>query len=395
MTFKIRRYTPPALLCAAFLPLCLALGSCVTGSGHRDSMADKLEEGRALYFRQKFDMAASVFTDIIRSIDSPEQPESTARAYRFRGECRQKAQQYGEACGDFEAAVKLAKGCSGEFIDKQAFVFECGMKIGDSYLYRACYRKADQQFNALLKTNPSAEHRDCLLFRRYICAVNLKRNDPEQLLRQIQNRSSFDEIALRKEFLGNSAPTALFKPKHGNGSFESGSFPGMLVYNRSRWNARPTWSNISLMTEITKITVHHTGEVFEGVGFQENANRILAYQTTHQNDNDWADIGYHFLIDRAGRIWEGRPLKYQGAHAGNPQLNRGNIGISVIGNYNEQSVTTAQQRTLTGFIRILCSVYGLSPSKQVVTHREIRPGGTECPGSRLQSFVDRFRRAYR
>ena len=49
------------------------------------------------------------------------------------------------------------------------------------------------------------------------------------------------------------------------------------------------------------------------------------------NDRGWCDIGYHFVIDRDGKIYEARSLDQRGAHVGTH--NTGNIGISLIGCY--------------------------------------------------------------
>jgi hypothetical protein len=42
------------------------------------------------------------------------------------------------------------------------------------------------------------------------------------------------------------------------------------------------------------------------------------------------DIGYHYIVDRSGAIWQGRRIRYQGAHA-RGSANNGNIGIVLLG----------------------------------------------------------------
>jgi N-acetyl-anhydromuramyl-L-alanine amidase AmpD len=108
----------------------------------------------------------------------------------------------------------------------------------------------------------------------------------------------------------------------------------------------------------------------------------------------YADIGYHFLIDPAGRIWEGRAISRQGAHAGDDVSNRGNVGICLIGDFSgDERPSAAQMASLRSLVEFHLDRAGLDPSS-LVTHREIRPahmGITECPGNRLQALVERMR----
>jgi len=60
----------------------------------------------------------------------------------------------------------------------------------------------------------------------------------------------------------------------------------------------------------------------------------------HVNGRGWSDVGYQFLIDRFGRIWEGRAggvdKAVLGAQAGG--YNSGSFGASVMGDYTSAAV---------------------------------------------------------
>jgi hypothetical protein len=164
------------------------------------------------------------------------------------------------------------------------------------------------------------------------------------------------------------------------------------IIPRTYWGARPVLiSRIDPMGKITRLTVHHTGgPTFWGHSASETAYEIRKIQRVHQNEKHWADIGYHFIIDRVGRTWQGRPLSYQGAHA-HGVANRGNIGIVVLGNYMQQEMNIDQIRTLRTLVARLCDEYGI-PANRIYTHGEIRGGTTDCPGPAVTRVVQALRR---
>ena len=143
------------------------------------------------------------------------------------------------------------------------------------------------------------------------------------------------------------------------------------------------------MGKSTRITIHHTADPFYSRSRHETAAEIQRIQRFHQQERRWADIGYHYVVDRAGRIWQGRDARYQGAHAGGV-ANQGNIGIVVLGNYLEQGMTAVQRRRLTDLVERLAAYLHIRPS-QVYTHGEIAHGKTDCPGPALTRCVYQIR----
>ena len=147
------------------------------------------------------------------------------------------------------------------------------------------------------------------------------------------------------------------------------------------------------MGPITTITVHHTaGPCFWETSTAATATLIRNIQKFHQNERRWADIGYHYVIDRVGNIWQGRSLQYQGAHAGG-SLNEGNIGGAVLGNFCVQKPTAAQYSSLALLVETLCMHLRLSPGR-VFTHAEIADTAnltTRCPGPALTRCVQAIR----
>ena len=80
-------------------------------------------------------------------------------------------------------------------------------------------------------------------------------------------------------------------------------------------------------------------------------------------------------------------MRYQGAHAGNNSLNRGNIGVALMGNFDKNRPSSKQLRSLQLLLGALCSRYKISPDS-IAGHQELRE--TNCPGRHLQSALNRM-----
>lgn len=141
--------------------------------------------------------------------------------------------------------------------------------------------------------------------------------------------------------------------------------------------------DINPMNGVTRITVHHDGmNVFTSTGEQAAAGRIEQIRVSHVNGRGWADIGYHYIIDPAGRVWTGRAVIYQGAHV--QDQNEHNLGIMCLGNFNQQKPSPQQLAALDSFLAAQMRQYRV-PLGRVYTHREI--GQSECPGRSMQSHM--------
>jgi hypothetical protein len=148
------------------------------------------------------------------------------------------------------------------------------------------------------------------------------------------------------------------------------------------------------MEAIDKITIHHTGgDACWDTSPLDVASLIRKIQRYHQGELQWADIGYHYIIDHSGTIWQGRPLRYQGAHAQGAK-NRGNIGIVLLGNFYKQDLSPAQRESLVAFVGKLSDHFGIPPSR-IYTHQEILNGKTACPGPALSRCVGEIREELR
>lgn len=176
-------------------------------------------------------------------------------------------------------------------------------------------------------------------------------------------------------------PTPLPTPKPSDPTVPAG------VIARSRWaKGSPALSLLNPMRPIQYITVHHEGNTpFYAADEMTTMARLESIRTAHRNQN-WGDIGYHFAIDRAGRIYQCRALSYQGAHV--KDHNEGNLGIVNLGNFDEQTPSEAQLRALRGFLVTLQSQYRV-PVSRIRTHQEW--AATACPGRSMQGYMNTLR----
>jgi len=163
---------------------------------------------------------------------------------------------------------------------------------------------------------------------------------------------------------------------------DSQPMPGVIA--RSQWTrsgvARPR--EINPMNGISRLTVHHSAINSSELRTPAAVARELDGIRAGHVGRGWADIGYHYIIDPSGKVWQGRSIQYQGAHVENN--NEHNLGIMLLGNFNQQTPTPQSIATLNSFVAAQMRQYRI-PVARVYTHRELK--STECPGTTLQRYM--------
>ncbi|MFD7860762.1 peptidoglycan recognition protein [Streptomyces sp. NPDC059783] len=85
---------------------------------------------------------------------------------------------------------------------------------------------------------------------------------------------------------------------------------------------------------VRAVFIHHTGES-NAYDCADVPQMLRAVEEAHIKGNGWDDIGYNFLVDRCGTIYEGRAggitRPVRGAHT--TGFNADSVGIAVLGNY--------------------------------------------------------------
>jgi len=112
------------------------------------------------------------------------------------------------------------------------------------------------------------------------------------------------------------------------------------LYSSSRGN-RNLYNKFVRKMEAQFKVLYFSDELSKDPLFVRDQMQALYVNFLHKMHRAWADFGYHFLIgENTGKIFQGRSIKYMGAHAGRPRIHKGtkidpdfgNIGIVVVGN---------------------------------------------------------------
>jgi hypothetical protein len=236
-----------------------------------------------------------------------------------------------------------------------------------------------------------------------------------------------DGIQVRVDLRSGPAPTGLRVElvDPGNSDFDAqvGATPPSsaaaqaytpTIYPRAAWGAdeRRVRGAPTLMPGISAAVIHHTTDRNNYSAAQVPA--MIRADYAYHLSLGWNDLGYNFLVDRFGRIWEGRAggvaAAVQGAHAGG--FNYKTFGVSVIGNFQTttppSAVISALQRLIAwkldlahddplGTTLLTASSYSGArwPRGTVVRvpvimgHRDL--DYTACPGARLYPLLARIR----
>ncbi|NIA02316.1 MAG: SpoIID/LytB domain-containing protein [Nitrospirae bacterium] len=140
--------------------------------------------------------------------------------------------------------------------------------------------------------------------------------------------------------------------------------------------------------KVKKIIIHHTATT-KNLSDPKQAIRDIYYY--HTVTKGWGDIGYNYIIDTKGNIYEGRygGEGVVGAHAG--LANTGSIGIAVLGNYDTSSVPEVAVQALGKLISIKSKIHGIDPEgystfrgqnmPNIFGHKDVM--NTSCPGAYL------------
>lgn len=157
--------------------------------------------------------------------------------------------------------------------------------------------------------------------------------------------------------------------------------------------------------KVRKLVVHHTDSDLRDLNGDRRMDgrdykaMVQAIYYFHAVTRGWGDIGYNYIIDPLGNVYEGRygGDKVVGAHA--QCYNNGSLGVAIIGNYEDNQIPEPALRSLILLLAKKSKTHRLDPDADsvfrgkrlpnIIAHKDVRP--TSCPGKRLYSMLPRIR----
>lgn len=180
------------------------------------------------------------------------------------------------------------------------------------------------------------------------------------------------------------------------------------VITRAAWGADESLkaqSGSSCMTPnydqtIKAVVVHHT-EGSNSYTKDQSASIVRGIYAYHVTGNGWCDIGYNFLIDRYGQIFEGRnggiTKPVHGAHA--YDWNTTSMGLSIMGSFMTQTPPPEALDAAVNLAAWRLAAYYRDPKATVTIgrytsdvisgHRQV--SSTDCPGDAFFAYLPTFR----
>lgn len=184
--------------------------------------------------------------------------------------------------------------------------------------------------------------------------------------------------------------------------------PRPSVISRTAWGSpdgqgsrvAPAYRNV------THMVVHHTADANSLSGSQQSwADRVRAIWSFHTFTRGWGDIGYNYLIDPNGVVYEGR-AGGDDAVGFHDTANFGSMGVVLIGTYTNVDPRAEALNSLVDLLAWKAAQKGIDPLGNayyhgcansqfcnpfnaggivatIAGHRHVTPNRTTCPGDRL------------
>lgn len=236
--------------------------------------------------------------------------------------------------------------------------------------------------------------------------------DPGKAQRSEMERPALDAAASDGGGLAPAAAPASLATDPGEGTDGSDQIelqaavytPKPQIFSRAQWGADEGMREKAALHygEVHAGFVHHTVNANDYSRAEVPAllRSIYAY---HTQSRGWSDIGYNYLVDRFGRIWEGRyggiGRPVVGAHT--LDYNDYAFAMSAIGNYDIKQPSRAMVEAYGVLFAWKLSLHGVdaSSTRQWVGSRYFQAinghrdaAATACPGRYLYAKIPEIRR---
>ncbi len=181
--------------------------------------------------------------------------------------------------------------------------------------------------------------------------------------------------------------------------------PGIV--SRANWGADESFRSFNagctqplFASGVRFSVVHHTAGT-NAYTASDSAALVRAIYYFHTHTNLWCDIGYNFLVDRFGTVFEGRyggvTSAVVGAHA--EGFNTASTGVAVLGTFTTEPLPSAAYTAVKNLLAWKLALHDVDPNATIVAggmpvrtiggHRDLV--STECPGTMTANLLPRLR----
>lgn len=167
--------------------------------------------------------------------------------------------------------------------------------------------------------------------------------------------------------------------------------PPMGINSRATWGARAV-TGITYGSTVRMGVVHHS-DSSNNYSPAEVPAVLRSIQAFHIDGRGWTDIGYNFVVDKFGGVWEGRAGGINepvvGAHA--IGFNTNTVGVMVIGSYTSTNPSSASLESVSQVIGWKLARHGVNPNSSVTVTSgggDKYPAGTQVTLPRVVGHGD-------
>jgi hypothetical protein len=181
--------------------------------------------------------------------------------------------------------------------------------------------------------------------------------------------------------------------------------PGIVT--RAAWGADESFRTInagcgqpSYANNVRFAVNHHTAGT-NNYAASDSPSIVRAIYYFHTHTNRWCDVGYNFLVDRFGTVFEGRfggvNQAVIGAHA--EGFNTGSTGVSIMGTFTADPVPSAAYNAVKNLLAWKLALHGVDPYgtitaggipvRTIIGHRDVT--ATACPGDMAYPLLPQLR----
>lgn len=148
------------------------------------------------------------------------------------------------------------------------------------------------------------------------------------------------------------------------------------IVSRTAWGARPPRSVATVAwSDRTGVAVHHSAG--------PTSQTVRQIQDFHMDVKGWSDIGYNFLVDQAGLLYEGRGWTARGTHSAGENVSH--VAVCWVGNSTAVEPTAVALATIRWVYDEACRLAGRV--LQYSGHGQLPGENTQCPGDQLRTWI--------